>query len=286
MENKISFAYYPGCTQETTAREYDESVRSVCSALNIELQELPGWVCCGASSGHATDYLLAHTLAGKNLDIAGKMNKDIAVSCPACYLRLNATSYEYKNNSELRAKLPKLFSEPYAVKNNIRHVLDIISHDIDPETIAGQITRPLSGLRVVAYYGCYLVRPPELTGFDDPENPQTMDVLLKTCGADVPDWAGKVECCGGGHSFTLRDTVIKLVTSIIGAAGEVDAEAIVTACPLCQVNLETRQTGKDLLPVFYFTELIGLALGLNAKPWLKRHLINPGKVLKSHFGPI
>lgn len=282
MTGTLTYAYYPGCTQETTAKEYDESVRAVCSALGIELKDIPEWTCCGASSGHAIDYMISHALAGRNLAIAEKMNMDVAVACPACYLRLNATRHEYRTKPEFRQKLTALLSQPYSAGYNIRHVLDIVSNDIKLKTIAEKISRPLTGLRVVTYYGCYLVRPPGLTNFDDPENPQTMDTLLKACGADVSDWAGKVDCCGGSHSFTLRDNVVKLVHSIIESAKEVEAEAIVTACPLCHINLETRQKGENPLPVFYFTELLGLAMGLNARPWLKRHLLIPQKLLEKH----
>ncbi len=278
----LKYIYYPGCTQETTAKEYDESVRAVCAALGIELEEMPGWTCCGASSGHSTNYWLSHALSGRNLAIAERLGKDIAVACPACYLRLNATRHEFKNDASLREKLPSLIDQPYEAKYGVRHILDIICNSAGIKVLQNKVTKPLSGLKVVAYYGCYLVRPPELSGFDDTENPQTMDTLLKTIGAGVTDWRGKVECCGGSHAFTVTNTVINLVSAIIDAAREVDAEAIVTACPLCQANLETRQSGKNPMPVFYFTELVGLALGLDSKRWFNRHLINPVKLLEKH----
>jgi len=278
----LKYIYYPGCTQETTAREYDESARAVCEALGIELQEMPEWTCCGASSGHSTDYWLAHSLSGRNLAIAEKLGKDTAVSCPACYLRLNATRHEFQNNAALQEKLPGLIDQPYTAKYTVRHILDIIYNSLGLKEIESKVVRPLTGLRVVAYYGCYLVRPPELTGFDDAENPQALDKILKATGAEVSDWRGKVECCGGSHSFTARDTVINLVSDIIDAAREVDAAAIVTACPLCQANLETRQSGKNPVPVFYFTELVGLALGMRAKKWFSRHIISPFGLLEKH----
>jgi heterodisulfide reductase subunit B2 len=280
--DKLSYAYYPGCTQETTASEYNESAKAVCRKLGIELVEMPGWICCGASSGHSTDYWLSHTLAGKNLAIAEKLGKDVAVSCPACYLRLNATIHEFKKEPEVRKKLPELISEPFEARSNVRHLLDIIRNSIGLDTVSKQVVKPLSGLKVVAYYGCYLVRPPELTGFDDTENPQSMDGLLQSLGAGVPDWRGKVSCCGGSHSFTLKEKVTGLVSDITSAAREVGAEAIVTACPLCQVNLETRQTGKNKLPVFYFTELMCLAFGIDSRRWLSRHMIDPTSLLLEH----
>ncbi|MBN1367755.1 MAG: CoB--CoM heterodisulfide reductase iron-sulfur subunit B family protein [Dehalococcoidales bacterium] len=278
-----TYAYYPGCTQETTAKEYNESVKAVCSVLDIQLKEIPGWICCGASSGHTTDYWLSHTLSGKNLALAEKLGIDTAVACPACYQRLVSTLKEFRAEAELKDKLPSLIGQPFEAKYNVRHILDIFCNDVGYDTIQSKVVKPLTGLKVVAYYGCYLVRPPALTGFDDAENPQTMDNLLQVIGTDVTDWRGKVSCCGGSHSFTLASSVKDMVSDIIAAAREVEAEAIVTACPLCQVNLETRQSGNDKMPILYVTELLGLAMGLDSKHWFERHLISPLKLLAKHF---
>lgn len=278
----MRYAYYPGCTQETTAKEYNQSVFAVCQALGIELAELPDWNCCGASSGHSTNYWLSHALPGRNLAIAESEGLDIAVTCPACFLRLRSTRHEFKNKAKLRERLPELIDMPYEAKYEVRHLLDIMCNSEATETIEANVKKPLNGLRVAAYYGCYLVRPPELTGFDDPENPQTMDRLLEALGAEVLDWRGKVDCCGGSLSFTRKDMVAKLVAGICDAAREVGAEAIVTACSLCQANLETRQVGEKPLPIFYFTELIGLALGCDSAPWFKKHLVSPSELLRRH----
>jgi heterodisulfide reductase subunit B len=278
----VKYAYYPGCSQETTSLEYNQSALAVCRELGIELVELSDWNCCGASSGHSTDYWLCHALAGRNLAIAEKEGMDTAVVCPACFLRLKDTRHEFKNEAALNERLPGLINLPYEAKYDVRHLLDIIANTVGTERVAERVTKPLTGLRLVAYYGCYLVRPPTLTGFDDPENPQTMDRLLQALGADVADWAGKVDCCGGGLSLTRRDMAQELVARVCGAAREVGAEAIVTACGLCHANLESRQAGEKLLPVFYFTELMGLAFGLDARPWLKKHLISPLDLLDKH----
>jgi heterodisulfide reductase subunit B len=277
----LKFAYYPGCSLETTAAEYNESVLEVSKALGIDLNELPEWSCCGASSGHSSDYWLSHALAGRNLAIAEKMKLDIAVACPACYLRLNDTRHEFQTDPKLRGKLPSLINLPYEARYKVRHILDVICNSVGLETVKEKVVKPLKRLRAVAYYGCYLVRPPDLTHFDDAENPQSMDKLLKALGMEVPDWRGKVECCGGSQSFTGRDTVKHLVNDIVEAAAEVEAGAIVTACPLCQANLETRQTGEKQVPIFYFTELMGLAFGLPAGRWFTRHLISPENLLKT-----
>lgn len=279
---QLKYAYYPGCTRETTGLEYDASLREVFRVLEIDLQEIPGWNCCGASSGHATDYWLSHGLAGRNLALAEKMNMDIAVACPACFLRLKSTLHEFKYNPVLSQELPDIINIPYSGRYGVHHILEILG-SLQEDVLKTKVKRPLSGLRVVAYYGCYLIRPPELTGFDDPENPQIMDNLLEKLGADVSDWRGKVSCCGGSQSFTLRNEVIRLVSSITEAAREVEAAAIVTACPLCQVNLETRQNIKEPIPIFYFTELMGIAFGIPSGNWLRRHLINPYRVISKYI---
>ena len=281
----MKYAYYPGCSLESTAREYDLSVRAVCSNLGIELAELPDWSCCGASSGHSTNRRLAHALAGRNLALAEREGLDIAVACPACYLRLRTTYKEMKEDSQQREELVKLIDMPYEARYNTRHLLDIIYNDIGLENVKKRLTKPLRGLKLACYYGCYLVRPPKVVAFDDPENPRSMDMLLDTLGAEVRDWSGKVDCCGGSLSLSKKEIAGQLVGEIADMARKAGAEALVTACPLCQSNLEARQAGgrQDKLPTFYFTELLGLAIGIaEARSWLKRHLISPSSLLDSY----
>ncbi len=280
----LKYAYYPGCSLEATAREYGQSVRAVCSHLGIELAEIPDWSCCGASSGHSTSRQLACTLAGRNLALAEEMEMDIAVACPACYIRLRNAHHEMQNDDKLREELSSVMSLSYQAKHGVRHLLDIIVNEIGLEDLKSKVVKPLKGLKLAAYYGCYLVRPPELVAFDDPENPRCLDDLLNTLGAEARDWSGKVDCCGGSLSLSKREIAGRLVSELAEMAGRAGAEAMVTACPLCHANLEMRQTGADgnKLPVFYFTELIGLALGIaEARSWLKRHLISPSGLLTS-----
>ena len=281
----LRYAYYPGCSLEAMAREYDQSVRAVCAHLGIELSELPDWSCCGASSGHSTSRWLACTLAGRNLVLAEGMKLDIAVACPACYVRLRNAHHEMQRDNRLREELSSVMAVPYRAEYSTRHFLDIICHDVGLENLKNKVVKPLRGLKLAAYYGCYLVRPPELVAFDDPENPQCLDTLLDTLGAEVRDWSGKVDCCGGSLSLSKREIAGHLVAELVEMAGRAGAEAMVTACPLCHANLEMRQTGADgdKLPVFYFTELIGLALGIaEARAWLGKHLISPSGLLASH----
>ncbi|MAG14528.1 MAG: heterodisulfide reductase subunit B [Dehalococcoidales bacterium] len=281
----VKYAYYPGCSLEATAGEYDRSVRTVCAHLGIELQELPDWSCCGASSGHSTNRQLAQALAGRNLALAERVGLDMAVACPACYLQMRSTCREVRDNSQNREELVRLIDMPYEARYDTRHLLDIIYNDIGLEELKKKVVRPLEALPLVSYYGCYLVRPPEVVGFDDSENPQSMDKLLAALGAEVKDWSGKVNCCGGGLSLNRREIASRLVAEISEMACRAGAQAMVTACPLCHSNLEMRQAdGKqNKLPVFYFTELIGLAVGIDeAASWMRKHLISPSSLLASH----
>jgi heterodisulfide reductase subunit B len=284
----LRFAYYPGCSMaEGTAKEYDQSVKAVCQMLGLEFEEIPDWSCCGASSGHSTNYKLGHALAARNLALAEKMGMDIAVGCPACFQRLKGTRHEVKRNAILKEEMPKLIGMPYEAKYDVRHLLDIIYSDIDIEEIRKRVKKTLAGLKLVCYYGCFIVRPPKVVQFDDLENPQSMDTLMGALGAEVLDWSAKVDCCGGSLSLSKRSIVTRLVTGIADAARGVGAEAIVTACPLCMTNLDTRQKSESekALPTFYFSELMGLAFGVSegeTKEWFQKHLVSPIALLASY----
>ena len=279
----MRYSFYPGCTQESTAKEFGDSSRAVCRELGIELKEIPDWNCCGASSGHFSNDDLSHALPGRNLAIAEREGLDTAVVCAACYLRLRTTQHEVKNSPEFRKRLEDLIGMPYEAKYDVRHLLDISVNELGIEEIEKRVKHPLTGLKVVAYYGCYLVRPPNIVAFDDPENPTTMDRLLQALGAEVPDWGAKVDCCGGSLTLTKTGIVENLVQGLVASAQEVGAEAIVVACPMCHSNLDGRQSGEDKLPILYFTELMGLAFGINeSKGWFQKHLVSPIALLTSH----
>ncbi len=280
---KFRYSYYPGCSLEATAKEYDRSMREVASILDVGLVELKDWNCCGASSGHCTDYELSLALPARNLAIAEKEGHDLAVACAACFLRFKQTNHDLRNDDNLRQRIEKIVGMPYKGNVEVRHLVDIFAREVGLDEIRRRVQRPLEGLKLAAYYGCYLVRPPEVTQFDDPENPRILDDLLSALGAETVDWSHKVECCGGNLLLSRADVVVKLVGDICRSATESGAVAIVTACPLCQANLDMRQTGAATLPIMHFSELMGLALGVDsskARGWWKRHLVSPEKVLK------
>jgi len=279
----VKFSYYPGCSLDSTAKEYDMSVHAVCKELGLELKELPDWNCCGASSGHCTNLKLSLALPGRNLALAEKEGMDLAVSCPACYLRHKKVGYEFNHNEKLRQEILRVMDMPYEGKYKTRHLLEILYHDVGLDAIKEKVTKPLKDLKVVSYYGCLLVRPPKVTEFGEPENPVMMDEIMGAIGAAPLDWSGKIDCCGGSLALTRTDIVYKLVEDLMTGARKAGAECIVTACPLCQANVDTRQKGDKgaTMPVFYFTELLGIAFGLSdVRKWMKKHVLSPVGFLK------
>jgi len=283
----MKYAYYPGCSLSSTGIEYDMSTKKVAKALGIELWEIPEWNCCGASSAHLTDHLLALALPARNLAIAEEKGLDVAIPCAACYARCKASEIEVKNSREMQKTISEVIEREYKGKSQARALLDIFVNDLGLESINALVNKPLKGLKVVSYYGCLLVRPPKL-GFDDPEDPQSMDELVESLGGTPIDWAFKTECCGAAHATTKSDVGLAMIEKILTAAKETGADCIVTACPLCMNNLDMRQAQVGVkfgqtynLPVFYFTELMGIALGLNPEELgVNKHFVDSMGVVK------
>jgi heterodisulfide reductase subunit B len=275
-------SYYPGCSLHGTAGEYDDSIRGVSNLLNIQLHELEDWTCCGASSAHCTDEGLAIDLAARNLAIAEKSDRELLVPCVACYSRFKWAEKEFKEH-------PEKIRFPYRGNVPIRYVLDFFCNGSVLEEIKKKITKPLSGLKVVCYYGCLTVRPPKVTGIKEYENPQHMDHLMECLGAEPIPWSYKADCCGASLVMTRTDIVRRLSGKLLSMAKEAEADCLVTGCPMCHANLDTRQEEVDKevgenfnIPILYFTELIGLALGhKDAKKWLGHHITDPIKVLNN-----
>ena len=280
---EMNLSYYPGCSLHSTGIEYNASVKSVFQALDVGLQELEDWNCCGASSAHIVSHELSLALPARNLAIAQKTGADVVMPCAACFNRHKSAEFILRSDGEQRAYLEKTVGFTYTGSVRVRALLDVIVNQIGLEPIKTRVRRPLAGLKAVSYYGCLLVRPPEVTQFENPDNPVLMDRLLEALGCEARPWSYATECCGGGLSLTKSKVAAKLVARLAERAAEAGAQVIVTSCPLCQVNLEMRQGGVKM-PVFYFTELIGLAFGLDDAPvWLSKHLINPVPSLKSLF---
>ncbi len=283
----MKYAYYPGCSLHATGIEYDESTRAVLRALGVELEELEDWNCCGASSGHSLDALAAVALPARNIALGQKTGHDLLAPCAACFNRLKVAEHALKTDAARRDQIERAIGFTYTAASRIRNPLDLIANEVGLTRVRALVKRRLNGLRLVSYYGCLLVRPPEVVEFDDPEHPRLLDKLLAALGAEPLDWAYATVCCGGSLSMTRPKIVTRLVGDLIAHAREVGAQALVTACPMCQMNLEMRQEGKGArLPVLYFTELIGLALGVpESADWWGKHLIDPRGVIDKHVRP-
>ncbi len=258
----MEYLYYPGCSLEGTAMEYDLSTRALFAALGCTLTQITDWTCCGATAAHAMDALLAHVLPARNLALAEKMDLslDILVPCSACYLNLKTVRQAVKTDPDLLGRVNQVMSdEGLAMSGSlrVRHLLDVLSRDVDMEDIARAADNSMSGLVVAPYYGCQCLRP--FTEFDDPELPRSMDAMIQATGARVLKWDMGGACCGASSPATNPDTGRVLVGRIVEQAAE--ARAIVTVCPMCQMNLERFQA--DPVPVLYLPQFLGIAMGLS-----------------------
>jgi heterodisulfide reductase subunit B2 len=285
----MKYAYYPGCSAHSTARDMHASSIAVAAALGIELTEIKGWTCCGASAAHQTDRALAASLAAANLVLAKEMGLDMVVNCAACYNRSKTANYEVSHSTAMRESVGQLLGQPYDGSVAVHHFVEVLLKDIGVERLRKSFKQSLNGLKVACYYGCYLVRPPEVTQFDDPENPSILESLVEAMGGASLDWPGKVDCCGGGLNLTRTEITVQRSGAIIDIAQAAGADCITVACPMCQTSLDLRQkdiekaTGKRYnMPVVYITQLLGLCLGVSPKELgFNRLMVMPTAVIKA-----
>ncbi|HAF95061.1 MAG: disulfide reductase [Elusimicrobia bacterium GWC2_51_8] len=268
----MKYQYFPGCSLKGTGRAYEESFLAVFRALGVEVKELEDWNCCGATAYMSVDETKSYALAGRNLAIAGRENSDVIAPCSACYLVLNKTMKGIQEHPELRGKVTRALKAAgldYSDKVKVRHPLDVLVNDIGLEKIKKHVKNPLTGMKLAAYYGCQVVRP--FATFDDQHNPLTMDKLIEASGAECVTWPLKTHCCGGSLTGTVTEAGLRMVYIILSEAKKRGAQAIVTPCPLCQFNLDGYQDQvasayeRVDIPVLYFTQVIGLAMGLSPR---------------------
>ena len=269
----MKYLYYPGCSLEGTAREYDIATRALMQSVDAELVEIPDWTCCGASAAEPTSHLLSLALPARNIALAEGNDDidDILVPCSACYLNLKRVIETVKKDPDTLVTLNSILAEEnlhMGRRMNIRHLLDVLANDIGPQMIQTHLKAPFTGFTIAPYYGCQCLRPyPE---FDDPEAPTSMESLISATEADVFSWEMGGRCCGASHMNTEMDVALELVASILEAAR--GADAIVTVCPMCQMNLEAYQkkisglTHQDLrMTILYLPQFLGMAMGLSDK---------------------
>jgi heterodisulfide reductase subunit B len=272
----MKVTYYPGCSLEGTAQDYAASIAGAASLAGLELSELDDWNCCGASAAHSIDRALALALPARNLALAAAAGLDVVVPCALCFNRLKA--------AEKALGIPRGEADGFRIWD----LLDYFTQDAVLRALAEKVNRPLADLKAVGYYGCLAARPPAVTDQRDYENPRNLERLLEALGAAPRDWSYKTDCCGAGLAVPRPDLIDTLAGRLYERALQAGAECFVVSCQMCQANLDlsqeriSRKTGKNYyLPVFYFTELIGLALGHpDAKKWLRRHLVDPFPLLE------
>jgi heterodisulfide reductase subunit B len=267
------YAYFPGCSLEKMAHSYHLSAIETTQRLDVELQELEDWNCCGATAYFHVDELLAYTLTARNLAMAEEMGLDLVAPCSACYKNAFFTNAYMREDPDLAEHINFALEEDnlhYSGDTTIHHLMEIYVDGVGLEELKSKVTHPLRGLRVAPYYGCQIVRPRK--DHEDVENPQFFEGLLSAIGADPIDYPPRLRCCGGSLLLTSRDAALNMIQILLESAVRNEATVIATACPLCQVNLEcyqhqvNQEYGTDYsVPVLYFTQLVGLAMGVPPK---------------------
>lgn len=260
--------YYPGCTLSTIAKGFESSAKDAALSIGFELAEMPAWNCCGAAFPLTPDNLIALSAPAKVLSSARKTGDTLTTLCSVCYNVLKRTNNVMKNDREKRAVINSFIEADYDGSLNVTHFLEILRDRVGLEQVKKAVKTPLKGLKAAAYYGCMLLRPFEDMGIDDAEDPVIMENLLAALGAEAIKFPNRIECCGAHLAMTNEDIVVKLSGNVMTSAVKNNAELIVTTCPLCHYNLEKSQSrvasdtpGYAGIPIVYFTQMLGLALG-------------------------
>lgn len=282
------YSYYPGCSLHASASEYDLSTKAVFEALDIGLDEVPDWICCGATPAHNVDELLSLSLSAKNLELAQQVPGDMAVACASCFSRLKFAQHILSVNEEKRQLVEKAIDAPVPLDSTVKHLLEILARDIGLEQLTAVTKKPLTGLKVACYYGCLLTRPTDVPNLDCAEAPTIMESVVEAVGAETVAWTHRLECCGANFTLSRPPVVQQLSNAVLDSAKAAGADCIMVACPLCHGNLDIRQ--KEIegvyhctydIPVFYLTQLVALALGVPAgNLGFDALIVSPQKLLK------
>jgi heterodisulfide reductase subunit B len=268
----MTIPYYPGCTLKTTAKNFEDSAIGVFKTLDLELKELKRWNCCGTVYSLAADDLMHHLAPIRNLIRVKEEGGDRVVTlCSMCYNTLKRSNLRISQNEDDRQKINDFMDREevnYEGDVQVLHGLEILKGEIGFERVGQAVKRPLEGLKVAPYYGCLLLRPDEV-GIDDSENPTILEDLIRALGAEPIDFPYRNECCGAYHTVNEPQIVADKAYAIMECAKSMEADVVVTSCPLCQFNLDTRQRdvkkkypGFMELPALYFTQLMAVAFGL------------------------
>jgi len=277
---------------ESTAPEYAISCKAVSEILGIELVEIPDWNCCGAMDAiYAYNPSVSVALSVRNLALAESMKMNVVTLCSACFFTLSRANKLFREDSEMKNKVDKMLSDAglkYNGEVRVRHYLDILVNEVGFQKISEYVKAPLKGLKVASYYGCVLIRPPEIVNFDDPEHPTSLDKLVEALGGQCVDYIDKTRCCGASLGLTEEHVMMEMTKEILLKAKDAGADCVILPCPMCHFNLDAKQKNiesafdiKIDLPVLFFTQLMGIAFGLSPKKVaLQKNCVSPKALLK------
>ncbi|WNF35009.1 CoB--CoM heterodisulfide reductase iron-sulfur subunit B family protein [Bacillaceae bacterium IKA-2] len=291
----MRYGFFPGCTLESAAEELMISTKKVANALGIELIELEGWTCCGASHIQDVDGFLATSVNARNLALAEKLGAPLLTVCNTCTLMLRTTKKELDEDKELRDKVNiglRKSGLEYKGTSEVTHLLWALIKDYGLENLKKLVKRPLTGLKVANFYGCHIVRPPDIMGFENHKNPRSMEIIAEALGAECVDFDQRLACCGFHAVFPAEKEVMKLTAINCISPKLAGADCIVTPCPLCQMQLDMYQPdaqkgySEDIeMPILHLPQLIGLALGFSPKELaINRHIVSAVPFLKESLG--
>ncbi|MBN2542604.1 CoB--CoM heterodisulfide reductase iron-sulfur subunit B family protein [bacterium] len=277
------YALYPGCTSHSTGLEYNLSMHAVFEKLGFEFKEIDDWNCCGGAAASALSNLLGLALPARNIKQTELQDKPLAIPCPGCFNAVMRAKYALENDPEMKKKIEEVVGFEYQGKIEVKSIHEVLFDNFTVDEIKEMVVKPLTGLKVVSYYGCALVRHPDIVKMGDHENPIFFDELVEALGAEPVDWSYKTDCCGADLGMTHKKISENIADKICGGAVETGADCILTACGLCQINLDIKQTGTNArkIPVVYFSELMGIAFDLPKRnKWWSKHIVDVKPLLK------
>ena len=280
----VRVSIFPGCTAHSTGIEYNLSMRAVMAELGVEFTEIDDWNCCGAAAAHCLSKLLGLALPARNVAKAQQIDLPLAVPCPGCFNSFKRAQDALTNDPEMKRRLEAIVGFKYKGDLQVKAIHEVVLDHVGIDNITSAVKRPLEGLKVVSYYGCALVRNPKIVVMGDYENPVFLDEIVAALGGEALDWSYKTDCCGADLAMTHGHMAVEIADRIMGGAVEAGADCVMSACGLCQINLDMRQSRKAHrgIPVLYMTEMMGTAMDLPGRnKWWSKHVIDPIPVLSA-----
>jgi len=277
----MKLGYYPGCALHGSSNDYEQSLRACLGKLEVEPQEIREWICCGATAAHSLHHKLSVALPARNLALAEKQGfEDVLAPCPLCSMQLLKAAKLMDEDANVRLEISRIVEGEITGRVKVLNLIQVFQ-SLGMDRIKSAVKDPLKDLKPACYYGCLLTRPPAVVKFDDPEQPSSMEAIVTALGAKPVEWNFRTECCGAGMTMAKEEAVLDLSHHILADAQQHGANCLVTACPMCHVNLDMKQRDIERsysvqhgLPIYYLSDLVGLALGISREALgIDRHFV-------------